>query len=315
MEESKEELEINMKFATRCLISSLNIEFLTSIGKPKRLYTPRSAKSSREFTNNIIHEELHEEPEIYNEDIINNENEITGKNENRFINGDRSKETAELNNTLNSIDDRFKDKNFDKECKEENNYRHSTLNKSERVYIPLNDIKDSDNEDDEAQDVVGDLKCNDGCVPFPSLNHITPEEPKNPPNTPNDDNDTIPFPSNNTSSNDSIPETIPKIPEEKTEEDFPSMNSDSNSKPPLANNGARTRQKSCDVGLQRKLSGRKGRRRSISSPPPPFPDLNSALNVSSNDDSENEVLCHLRDIDVQITYLKGYSTYTVNIIL
>jgi len=115
MEESKEELEINMKFATRCLISSLNIEFLTSIGKPRRLYTPRSAKSSREFTNNIIHEELHEEPEIYNEDIINNESEFTRKNENRYINGDRSKETADLNNTLNSIDDRFKDKNFDKE--------------------------------------------------------------------------------------------------------------------------------------------------------------------------------------------------------
>jgi len=64
---------------------------------------------------------------------------------------------------------------------------------------------------------------------------------------------------------------------------------------------------------RKKLGGRKGRRRSISSPPPPFPDLNTSLNVPSNNNSENDVLCHLRDIDVQISYIKGYSTYSPQI--
>jgi len=530
VEESKEELEINMKFATRCLISSLNIEFLTTAGKPKKLYTPRSAKSSREFSKCIIHEE----PEVYNNDVITSLNENSTKKNDKYLNIGRDR----LKDSLNSTNDRFKEKSFNKDYnREDNNYRHSTLSKSERVYIPLNDIKNCDSEDDEAQDVVGELRGNDDCIPFPSLSQLTPEEPKGPPNTPDDgkdtipfpsgksntkstsntaddsipfpsskstddsipfpssntnndsdsipfpssknnndsipfpssntnndsdsipfpssntnndsetipfpssksNNDTIPFPSNNNdsesipfpsskSNNDSIPfpssntnndsdsipfpssntnndsdsipfpssntnndtipfpssnsnndtipfpssnsnndtipfpssnsndtipfpfnrtnktETVPEIPvklpevpklvtestsdepeplpvfpklnpkiEEIKSEEFPSVLSESNNKGinNIKRSSSMPRSRAGDTGLQKKLGCRKGRRRSISSPPPPFPDLNTTLNIPSNDESEN-VLCHLRDIEVQVTYMKGYSSYTVS---
>ena len=418
MDETKDELEINMKFATRCLISSLNIEFLTTIGKPKKLYTPRSAKSSREFTKGMIEEE----PELNTNNITSDVKEAVKYDSRKrvskvpTIETDDLSDESNLNNTLNSIDDRFKDKNFNKNYSPKvSNMRHSPsrTDRSERVFVPLNDIKYNEEEDDEAQDTLGELRSNDDCIPFPSLSQTTTTfEPKAPPNTPSDDEnggtisfptsntntentepfpssnsstdeDTIPFPSSNIEENsvpfpssnpeensipfpssnpeensipfpssnheeNSIPfpssnpeeNSIPfpsSIPEENSvpfpssnsnkkeeAEPFPSSNSKTNEdtvpfpsstpKPNLTNKRSSAVPKQKPI-LEKKLNGgRKGRRRSISSPPPPFPDLNTTLNVPSNDEGDNDVLCHLRDIDVQVTYMKGYSSYTVSFV-
>jgi len=454
VDETKDELEINMKFATRCLISSLNIEFLTTIGKPKKLYTPRSAKSSREFTKGMIEEE----PELNTNNITSDVKEAVKYDSRKrvskvpTIETDDLSDESNLNNTLNSIDDRFKDKNFNKNYSPKvSNMRHSPsrTDRSERVFVPLNDIKYNEEEDDEAQDTLGELRSNDDCIPFPSLSQTTTTfEPKAPPNTPSDDEnggtisfptsntntentepfpssnsstdeDTIPFPSSNIEENsvpfpssnpeensipfpssnpeensipfpssnpeensipfpssnpeensipfpssnheensipfpssnpeeNSIPfpssnpeeNSIPfpsSIPEENSvpfpssnsnkkeeAEPFPSSNSKTNEdtvpfpsstpKPNLTNKRSSAVPKQKPI-LEKKLNGgRKGRRRSISSPPPPFPDLNTTLNVPSNDEGDNDVLCHLRDIDVQVTYMKGYSSYTVSFV-
>jgi len=297
MEENKEELEINMKFATRCLISSLNVEFLTSIGKPKKLYTPRSAKSSREFQKGMIEEE----PEIDTDNITGGFKEaIKVENKRRdsrvptIDSDDETDDNSDLTNALNSIDDRFKDKNFNSSSNS-----HDLPSTNERVFIPLNDIKDSD-EEAEAEDTVGELKnnTNDGCQPFPSLSQVTitpSTPPSTPPNTPN-----TPTNPNSSESDTLTPNPNPSI--ISTSNKRSSITS--KTKPILENNS---------VPLQKKLGGRKGRRRSISSPPPPFPDLNTTLSVPSNDNSENDVLCHLRDIDVQISYIKGYSSYNPQI--
>ncbi|ORX64833.1 hypothetical protein BCR32DRAFT_297931 [Anaeromyces robustus] len=261
MKENKDELEINMKFATRCLISSLNVEFLTSIGKPKKLYTPRSAKSSREFQKGIIQEES----EVDTNNILNGINEAT------IINSEIDE--SSLNNSLNSIDDRFKDKNYNKRYSQKTN-NHNSTSTNDRVFIPLNDIKDNkdiiNEEDEEALDTVGELK-NDECQPFPSL-------------------------SQNTAALEAKP-----LQDNSSENENPNKRTSTvNKTKPILEN----------VSLQKKLGGRKGRRRSISSPPPPFPDLNTTINTSQNDDSDNDVLCHLRDIDVHISYMKGYTSYT-----
>eukprot|EP00833_Pecoramyces_ruminatium_P004039 jgi/Orpsp1_1/1178071/evm.model.c7180000063901.1 len=299
MEENKEELEINMKFATRCLISSLNVEFLTSIGKPKKLYTPRSAKSSREFQKGLIEEESEVDTNNITssfKDAVRVNNKKRSSRVPTIDTDDEVEDNSELANDLNSVDDRFKDKSFDKNYDSEtdsNSYDLPSTN--ERVFIPLNDIKDSD-EAAEAEDTVGELKSNndDDCQPFPSLSQVV-ITPSTPPNTPN-------TPTNPTSSeSDTLtPNPNPSI--------ISTPNKRSSTTPkakPILENG--------NVSLQKKLGGRKGRRRSISSPPPPFPDLNTSLNVPSNDDSENDVLCHLRDIDIQISYIKGYSSYTPQI--
>ncbi|KAG4087906.1 hypothetical protein H8356DRAFT_959653 [Neocallimastix lanati (nom. inval.)] len=288
MEENKEELEINLKFATRCLISSLNVEFLTSIGKPKKLYTPRSAKTTRDFQKSIIQEESEKDTD----ETVKIENNLRVSRVPTINTDDEKENSTELNENLNSIDDRFKDKNFDKNYESESvSKKHALPSPNGRVFIPLNDIKNSD-EEAEAEDTISELKgSSDDSEPFPSLSQVT-LPPSTPPNTPTNptssESDTLtPNPNPSIISTPNKPtDTIPKT------------------QPILENN---------NVPLQKKLGGRKGRRRSISSPPPPFPDLNTSLNVPSNNNSENDVLCHLRDIDVQISYIKGYSTYSPQI--
>jgi len=288
VEENKEELEINLKFATRCLISSLNVEFLTSIGKPKKLYTPRSAKTTRDFQKSIIQEESEKDTD----ETVKIENNLRVSRVPTINTDDEKENSTELNENLNSIDDRFKDKNFDKNYESESvSKKHALPSPNGRVFIPLNDIKNSD-EEAEAEDTISELKgSSDDSEPFPSLSQVT-LPPSTPPNTPTNptssESDTLtPNPNPSIISTPNKPtDTIPKT------------------QPILENN---------NVPLQKKLGGRKGRRRSISSPPPPFPDLNTSLNVPSNNNSENDVLCHLRDIDVQISYIKGYSTYSVSL--
>jgi len=289
MDESKEELEINMKFATRCLISSLNVEFLTTVGKPKKLYTPRSAKSSREFQRVMIQEEsgvdINNITNDYKE-AVKTENKKRSSRVPTIDTDDDFENTDELN------------KNFDKNYESESdNKRHTLPSTDERVFIPLNDIKDAD-EAAEAEDTISELRSSnnsDDCQPFPSLSQVT-ILPSVPPNTP-----TTPTNPTSSESDTLTPNPNPSIistPNKQT-------NSTPETTPILENNNVSP--------LQKKRGGRKGRSRSISSPPPPFPDLNTTLNVPSNGDSDNEVLCHLRDIDVQISYIKGNSSYTPKI--
>jgi hypothetical protein len=298
MDESKEELEINMKFATRCLISSLNVEFFTTVGKPRKLYTPRSAKSSREFQRVMIQEESEVDTNNITNDFkeaVKTENKKRSSRVPTIDTDDDLENIDELNKNFNSIDDRFKDKNFDKNYESDSDSKPST---DEKVFLSLNDIKNAD-ETAEVEDTISELRNsnnNDNCQPFPSLSQVT-ILPSVPPNTP-----TTPTNPTSSESDTLTPNPNPSIistPNKQT------SSSSSETKSILENNNV--------TPLQKKRGGRKGRSRSISSPPPPFPDLNTSLNVPSNQDSSNEVLCHLRDIDVQISYIKGNSSYTPKI--